>query len=308
MSAFLSSVTWAIGITTYSHLSRRFAPPAINLARVLISLPLFFLVVAIEGRTWSGFVGEISSVLGIWYWLLLSVLTSYAVGDLLFMWSTHSMGVPGALAIASTYPLWSALGGWIFKGETLNARGLAGLLLIVGGTCAVILSGRGEDPSPERGEASLASEKKLPWIERYSSGVILAALTSVFWSLNAFALSKVPFSVSSAASNGLRMSMGLVLVPLLGRFLVGRSRLVVPCAELRRSWWVFVIEAFGGASFFVYGLSHSPLAIGSALTSLAPVLSVPVALVYGREKFSWTRVSGVVSVVLGIWFLLSRAS
>ncbi len=59
-----------------------------------------------------------------------------------------------------------------------------------------------------------------------------------------------------------------------------------------------------GAYLFMYGLSHSPLILGATLTSLAPVLSVPVSLALRLEKFSFFRSFGVVLVVVGLAFLM----
>ena len=53
--------------------------------------------------------------------------------------STRSLGLPGALAIASAYPLWSVLAGLIFQGEALGTLRLLGVALTVLGTVTVVL-------------------------------------------------------------------------------------------------------------------------------------------------------------------------
>ena len=69
-----------------------------------------------------------------------------------------------------------------------------------------------------------------------------------------------------------------------GSFGKGTS-LLLPLRDLRKYAWVFFLETFGGSLFFFYGLSHSRLAVAATLTSLAPVLSVPVALAIKIERF-----------------------
>jgi drug/metabolite transporter (DMT)-like permease len=78
---------------------------------------------------------------------------------------------------------------------------------------------------------------------------------------------------------------------------------LLPWPVYRRNLWAFVIEGFGGSLFYLYGLSHSRLAVGAVLTSLAPVVSVPVAVAFGLERFSLARTAGVTMVVLGIILL-----
>jgi drug/metabolite transporter (DMT)-like permease len=72
--------------------------------------------------------------------------------------------------------------------------------------------------------------------------------------------------------------------------------------------WVFFLETCLGSFFYIYGLSHSPLAVASTLTSLAPVLSVPVAIVLGLERFSFVRTLGICLVVLGLCFLVGGSA
>ena len=98
--------------------------------------------------------------------------------------------------------------------------------------------------------------------------------------------------------------MALLIVGTLARVLSPTSRLLLPRQEFRRWAWLFACEAFGGSLFFLYGLSRSPLVIGTTLSSLAPVLSMPVACALGWERFSGKRALGVLFVILGVWLLV----
>ena len=100
------------------------------------------------------------------------------------------------------------------------------------------------------------------------------------------------------------MMLALPLCCLMSAAFGVRGKLVFPAQVLRSSLWVFVLEAFGGSYFFVYGLSHTHLALASTLTSLAPVLSVPVALALKIERFSIGRTLGVCTVVIGLCLLV----
>ena len=55
-------------------------------------------------------------------------------------------------------------------------------------------------------------------------------------------------------------------------------------------------------------VSLASLAWAAALSALAPVIVVPIAVLLGREKFSWPRTIGVIGVCAGICALvLGRA-
>ncbi|MCM2322204.1 MAG: DMT family transporter [Oligoflexia bacterium] len=287
--AFLASVTWAIGSVGYSKLSRVHSAFSVNFTRALVALPLFVAAVFVTAGGWDEGLREFAALrashIG---WFTLSMFASYGFGDSLFFWSSHYLGVPGALAIASSYPLWTALAGFLFRGEQLSVVQALGLVVTISGVLVVILSG-----ARERGV-----EKGL------LRGVALAFLTSLFWATNNFAASQGGQDVSAAVGNSVRMVVALGISFAIGKLFLFQRAIRLPSREIGRWLWLFALEAFLGSYFFMYGVSHSPLAIAATLTSLAPVISVPVAWLIGAERFSLLRTTGVCLVVLGIWALL----
>jgi drug/metabolite transporter (DMT)-like permease len=300
LCAFGASVTWAVGSAGYSRLSRGHSPFAINFARATVALPLLLICLLISQ---GGPAGAFHALAAInreqAFWMGLSIFASYGLGDVFFMWSTRSLGVPAALAIGSTYPLLTAGLGAVLQGETLTMQQLGGLLLTVLGVIIVILNGA--QPTPASSEGSHAAPSHLT---RRSVGVALAFGTMVMWALNSVGISRGGQGIDPLSSNCLRMAFALGMTSGFGQILAPGTELTLPFKVLKKSLPIFVFEAFGGSLLFVYGLSHSPLAVGSTLASLAPVLSVPVALVLKLEKFSFFRTLGVCLVMVGIWFLL----
>jgi drug/metabolite transporter (DMT)-like permease len=282
-------VTWAIAANVYSNLAFKSSAFAVNITRALFALPCFFLAAVLTGGG-----GPLTETFRLpaenLFWLALSVIGSYALGDALFFRSTYSLGVPGALSIASTFPLWSALAGWLFRGERMGTPGILGLVMVVGGVVTVIRARSGPDRAGHGGRAQ---------------GVLCALATSLFWALNAYAIARGGKGVSGPVANTIRMAAVLAVVPLAARLSMGRgAALVVPGADARSSAWLFVLEGFGGSMLFLIGMTRSPLAIGAALSSLAPVVSVPFAVLSGRERFSLATTLGVIIVVLGIVLLV----
>jgi drug/metabolite transporter (DMT)-like permease len=288
LCAFLASATWAIGASGYARLSRTHSPFAVNLARSLIAGPLFLLTAFALAGSWSaGLAGFRLMHWSHFGWFALSMFASYGFGDVLFLLSTRSLGVPAALAIASSYPLLTALMGYFFEGQALSPAQVLGLGITVTGVITVILSGA-------------QSEKKIVnW-----KGVALAATCSVFWATNSLSISRAGHDIPAAVANSVRMGLAICLSLVMGTVFAPGSRLFLSIKDIKSYLWIFLIEAFGGSYFFMYGLSHSRLAIGATLSSLAPVLSVPVAWALGIEKFSVRRTVGVFLVVLGLCLLV----
>jgi drug/metabolite transporter (DMT)-like permease len=301
--ALLSSVTWAIGTGAYSRLAAVTSPFTVNFTRAAFALPLFVAVVFVSAGGWAGGVAALQAARGEHYaWFLLSMLASYGIGDSLFMWSAQSLGVPGALAIASCYPLWTALAGFFVDGQALSSYQIAGLFITLGGVVGVILS----QPGPPRGKVPLSSTQAAAPRPNRTRGVLLATVTSALWACNNFALSHGGRDLPVAVSNSIRMAMAVVMTFAFGRWLMPKAPVFMPGRELRRWGWVFAVEAFGGSYFFMYGLANSTLAVGSTLTSLAPILAVPIAVSLRIERFSYRRTLGIAVVLFGLYLLVLR--
>lgn len=286
--ALMASVTWTLGSAVYGKLSARYSPFAVNFGRTMVSLPLYLIAAWITAP--GGFALVTWPQAG---WLFASMVSSYAFADALFMMSIRSLGLPGALAIASTYPLWSALAGWLVRGEPIEGWRLVGLVMVVAGSALVILSQR-------RGEETRRG------LDHPGVGVALGLLTSLFWAMNAFAVAQGGQGLPTATANAIRMAIAFVFCPIMGLVMTRRrTGLVLEWSVFLRTVPVFFLESFLGSFFFMYGLTHSPLAVGAALSSLSPVVAVPVSLYFGWERPSAKRILGVVAVVVGACLLVA---
>lgn len=284
LAAFMSSVTWALGSSAYAKVAVTTPPAAINFTRASLALPLFLIALLMSAdRGWYALLDVTWGHLG---WLASSMLASYVIGDIFFLFSTVMIGVPAALAIASAYPLWSALAGWICFGEALTVIQMGAVLVVVGGVMTVILSGA-----------------RLERRAHFVRGIGFAVLTSFCWALNTVSVARGGVGIDPNAANVVRMAMAVVLCPLVGRALTGRFTFVTPLSVLRRYGWIFVAESFGGSFCFVYALTHTPLAIAAALSSLAPVIATPLAWFGKHEPVSLLKFAGIILVVTGAYWL-----
>jgi drug/metabolite transporter (DMT)-like permease len=237
------------------------------------------------------FLGRIAGTQG--FWLLTSMIASYGLGDLFFFWSTRALGVPGALALASSYPLWSAAAGFFFFGQSLSILKILGVASTVAGTVVVILVGYHH-----------RKREVESWIERFPVGVLFGALTSIFWAINAFAVARGTEGLAPHFANSVRMVIAVGLCPVIGFFLFRQWRFGISWRRFVPVSWVFVLESYGGSFFFVYGFAHAPIAVASALSSLAPVIAVPVAWWSKHEAVSFWKAAGVALAVFGAILLV----
>jgi drug/metabolite transporter (DMT)-like permease len=301
-------MTWAIGSAGYSRLSRNYSVFSINFVRTLVGLPLFILTTfIISGGIIPGLANYADVKASEWGWLSLSMFASYGIGDACFLWSTRSLGLPGALAIASCYPVWTVLAGYLWGDEQVSASQVLGLFITIIGVVAVVLNGpkNGSKKGPQKSTQNALNPHLPSKPKKFSAtGFLFAIGASAGWATNSYAVSRGGGRVLPPVANTLRMGMAMLLSAFLARCFARDSRLILPMKEVVPLLWLFVVEAYGGSLLYLYGLSHSPLALGATLASLAPAISVPVALAFRLEKFSVYRTLGVFAVVFGIWCLL----
>lgn len=305
IAAFMASVTWATGVLAYSKLSHQYPAYIINFHRILIGFPAACLLLTVVGGWGPSFAAmDMTKAL----WAVVVVLSSYAFGDALFLMSTRHMGGPGALAIASIYPLWSAVWGSFFEGQSLSYLQIIGIVVVVAGVVAVILSGAKKDdlaPSVPRLQDLEPVPSKKFWREARFLGVLLAFGASLSWAMNAIAVAKLGQGLNAMFVNVLRLGIAVALCPLVGIMMNGRASFkLISKKDLVPALPVFGVECILGPFFFAYGLANSSLAVGAALSALAPAISVPVAVLMGRERFSKLKTAGVAAVVAGVWLLL----
>jgi drug/metabolite transporter (DMT)-like permease len=286
LAAFGSSLTWAFASVRYSQVSKGVGSARVNLARAVVVAPFYLVIgLAIHGTA----LGRIDLTNA--GWLALSVMGSYAFADNLFFSATRRLGVPTALSIASTYPLWAVLVGVILRGERFGFYRCVGTSLCVLGVATLV---------------RLAP--KLETHERHGSsttGFVQAGLTSVLWAVNSVSVKYGGIGLDVSQVNAIRYSIALIVLMTFVRPSIGRGAFTD--IDWKRLVPAIIADGVFGSSLFVFGLANSDLAIGATLTSLAPLISVPVAVALGEEKWSAPRLVAVTVTVVGAVILVAAA-
>jgi drug/metabolite transporter (DMT)-like permease len=284
-AAFTASVTWAYATTRYARVSRDVGSARVNFMRALVAVSGFTLLRVSRGGT-PTFSAMTPTAAG---WLLLSIVCSYALGDSLFLTASRRIGITTALSIASTYPLWAALWGTAVDGEPFGLGRAAGTLLAVGGVVWLV-----------RLAAGVSSTDN----SRDAAGLALAGVASVMWAANSIGVKRGAVGLDAVDVNIFRFSAGLLLLWPQLRLGAARALPASPTGGWLPVFPALIADAVVGSLAYVYGLSHTDLAVGATLSSLAPLISVPFAIAAGEEPFSARRSAAIVVTVAGIVLLL----
>jgi drug/metabolite transporter (DMT)-like permease len=291
LAALVTSVTWAFASARYADAARSAGGVRVNLVRALVATALWGAAfMALEGPRALAGVSATQALL-----LAASIACSYGIGDNVFYVAARRIGISAALAIATIYPLWAALYGVLFRAEPLGLGRALGLACCLGGVAALSAqSGKGgSDGTRASGRAALA-------------GVALALLTSLFWAGNAVCLKLGGEGLSLYLVNALRFAIGALLLAVQLPF--QRTRADAPGSSLPKLtaalWLPLLADAGIGSVCYTYGIVHSDLALGATLSSLSPLVSLPLAALYGTERVGPAKVLAVSMTVAGVVLLV----
>ncbi len=295
LAAVASAALWAFASTRYAQASRAVGSARVNLTRASAVLPVFAVatLVTTRGHVLAGIDGTRAA------WLGLSVLCAYGFADNVFFAAARRVGVTTALAIASSYPLWAAFAGALWRGERFGLARAAGTLLCVCGVIAlIVLAPQAADEHPHAHSSRREAR----------DGILLALLTSVLWAGNTVSVKLGGTGITPWHANLIRF---LIAWPILAATSALTTRPAKDDAVARGAYRALVpvalAEACVGSTLFVYGLAHTDLAVGATLSSLAPLMSVPFALLYHEERWSPPRFAAVTATVAGVVILIVGA-
>jgi drug/metabolite transporter (DMT)-like permease len=290
LAAFTASITWAFASTRYSAIAQTEGAVRVGIARASTASAIWLTCCAATDGLSSLAAIDLRHALI----LLGSIVCSYAVGDRVFFAASARIGVPSALAIATIYPLWAALFGTLARGEPLGVRRCVGIACCLTGVSAVLWMSRARAQRPEQARAL--------WV-----GAGLALATSLFWAGNAVFLKQGLDGLSLYQANAFRYTLGIFL--LLAQLRPTREPVqrLGAVALMRALWLPLVVDAGLGAASFVYGIAHTDLALGATLSSLSPLVALPIAVLMRTEHFSIGKVCAVGLTLVGVVLLVTTA-
>ncbi len=291
LAAFTASVTWAFASTRYAQAAQDAGSVRVNLVRALSASALWLAALSLLESPAALFAIDAEHAL----LLAGSIACSYAIGDSVFYAAATRAGVSVALAVATIYPLWAALYGALARAEPFGPLRVLGVLACVGGVAA-LLAQTSSGSSVERA-AGVA-------------GVGLALLTSLFWAGNAVFLKLGAEGLSLYQANALRFLLGALLLGL--QLPLKRQRKATPDQPsvslrqlLRRLWLPLLADTGLGSVAFVYGITHTDLALGATLSSLSPLVALPIAVALGTERVTLGKALAVTITVAGVVLLVA---
>ncbi len=284
MAALFTAVCWTVTSLAFESAGRKVGSVAVNIIRLVMALVLLSLFSYIR----RGMFFPMDATAYNWFWLLLSGLAGFVIGDLFLFKSFTVIGSRLSMLVMTLVPPISALIGWLLMGELLSWLNVLGMSLTVSGIALVIINKQRNKKQPE----------KIP-----AKG-LLFALGGAVGQASGLVLSKFgmgdydPFSATQ-----IRVIAGIVGFSIIIHFF--RRWLAVGHALKHRKAMLLMLlgATFGpflGVSASLIAVQNTATGIASTIMSITPILIIPFTLIFFKQTVSWQEVVGALISVSGV--------
>jgi drug/metabolite transporter (DMT)-like permease len=285
LAALFTALCWTVTALAFESASRKVGSVAVNIIRLVMALVLLSLFSYIR----RGMFFPMDATAYNWFWLILSGLAGFVIGDLFLFKSFTVIGSRLSMLVMTLVPPISALIGWLLMGELLSALNMLGMLLTLSGIALVIF---------------FRKKKNLQPVDKIPVKGLLYAFGGAVGQAVGLVLSKYgmgdydPFSATQ-----IRVIAGIVGFGVIIHFF--RRWLAVGLATKNRKAMLLMLlgATFGpflGVSASLIAVQNTATGIASTIMSITPILIIPPTIIFFKQKVSWKEVIGAVISVCGV--------
>lgn len=284
MAALFTAVCWTVTSLAFESAGRKVGSVAVNIIRLVMALVLLSLFSYIR----RGMFFPMDATAYNWFWLALSGLAGFVIGDLFLFKSFTVIGSRLSMLVMTLVPPISALIGWLLMGELLSWLNVVGMSLTISGIGLVIFNKQ--------------KNKKQP--ERIPAKGLLYALGGAVGQASGLVLSKFGMGDYDAFSaTQIRVIAGIVGFSIIIHFF-RRWLAVGQALKHRKAMLLMLLGAtfgpFLGVSASLIAVQNTATGIASTIMSITPILIIPFTMIFFKQKVSWQEVVGALISVGGV--------
>jgi drug/metabolite transporter (DMT)-like permease len=288
LAALTTAVCWTFTAVAFESAGKKVGSLSVNIIRLGIA----FALLSIFTFFTRGIGLPIDASGTTWFWLLISGLIGFVIGDLFLFQAYVLIGSRISLLIMSAVPPITAITGFLLMGERISLLGMVGMFITIGGIALVILS-------------RSADEKKVK-LAHPAKGLLFAFIGALG---QAFGLifSKLgmgdynPFAATQIRI--IAAVVGFCIVITVGKrwkeiFASFQDKIAIRNIAIGSFFGPFL-----GVSFSLLAVQHTATGIVSTITSISPILIIPASIMIFKEKVLPKEILGALISLIGVTFL-----
>ncbi len=288
LAGLLTSFCWSFTSIFFTLSGRLVGSPVVNRTRLLFAL------VMVSGVHWltQGTIWPVYAAPERWGWMALSGLIGFVIGDALLFQAFVVIGPRLAMLLLSLNPVMGAILAWVLLGEILSSMQILGIVLAVSGVAWVVLDRQNGRSLPDAAPRT------------YLIGVLLGLGGALGQALG-FIASKQGLTgeFSALSGNMMRLITATAVIwaftLLSGKVRAGVEAIRTQPQALRYIVGGAVVGPFLGVWFSLIAVQNAPVGVASTLTSLAPIILIPLSYVFFKERITTRAVGGTLLAVAG---------
>ena len=285
IASILTAICWTLSALFFQRAGAKVGSLSVNIIRIFLGI-LFLGVTTFFTR---GMFFPMDATPYNWFWLGLSGVVGFFLGDLFLFKSYTLIGSRTSQLIMSLAPMITAIIGWLFLSEILPVKSILGIIVSISGIMIAVAGKKLKLNIPLKG--------------------FLYALGGALGQAGGLVLSKKGMGDYDAiAATQIRAIFGFVCFFLLVTFLK-RWRRVSLAVKDRTSMKSITLGAvfgpFVGVTLSLYAVQHTHTGIAATLMALVPIFIIVPSAIMFNEKITARQVIGAVISIAGasIFFL-----
>ena len=283
--ALLTAVFWTVTALAFEWASLRVGSLSVNIIRLVFALLLLSLVTGITRQKFLPTDATIHN----WVWMSVSGFIGFVLGDLFLFKSYTLIGSRYSMLIMSLVPPLAAFFGFFILGEKLGVMSLVGMAVTLFGISLAIFN---------RHES-----KKRIALKIAPRGILYAFAGAVGQALG-LVISKYGMAgYNSFAANQIRIITGIVGFAILITVLRHWTKIFSAFKNKSAMAGIGIGAFFGpflGVSLSLLSIVYTKTGIASTIMSLVPILILPPAIIFFKQKVNMLELIGAIISFIGV--------
>lgn len=291
-AALATAVFWTITALAFESAGKKVGSLSVNIIR----LTMAFFYLGIFSLVTRGVMFPMGASLHNWIWLSISGLIGFVLGDLFLFQAYVVVGARISMLIMSLAPPIAALAGWMLMGETMNQKGLLGMVLTFTGISITILARKTSEDI--HGKKTNSLKFKYP-----VKGLLLALGGAAGQGLGLVLSSYGIEDYNAFAATQIRVITGIVGFILVITYTGFWPRVISAVKNVGAMKNIGIGAFFGpflGVSFSLLAVKYTTSGIASTIMSIVPVLIIAPSVIFMKEKITWIEIIGALLAVGGV--------
>lgn len=283
--SLFTALCWTFSAIYFEKAGRRIGSLSVNIIRIFLGV--IFLGMATYFTRGMFFPTDATAYN--WFWLGLSGIVGFFLGDLFLFKSYTIIGSRTSQLVMSLAPMITAIIGWFFLHEILSIKSILGIIVSVAGIMIAVAG------------------KKLK-LNVPISGFLYALGGAMGQAVGLILSKKGMGNYDAIAATQIRAIVGFAAFAILVTVMKRWRRVLVTTtdkASMKATTIGAIFGPFIGVSLSLYAVQHTETGIASALMALTPIFIIVPSAIMFKEKITARQVTGAVISIIGatIFFL-----